>query len=127
MASMEELREVRLRKLQELRDLGIDPYPARVTRTSTVGEALSLFDVLTRDAEVVTLAGRVKGMRVHGGSTFLDIEDGTGTIQVFADQKNLGDETYHIVTDLIDMGDFIEVKGSLFTTNQGAETLRAQE
>lgn len=127
MASIEELRNVRLEKLEKLREKGIDPYPATVTRTHTVQEARDNFDTLTDAEETISLVGRVRALRVHGGSTFIDIEDQTGQFQLFCEEDALGKDTYQIVSELTDIGDFIEVTGTLFTTKRDAQTLSANE
>ncbi len=126
MASLEELRNVRLKKLEKLREKGIDPYPAEVTRTHTIADAHAGFDVLEKEEAKVTLVGRIKGLRAHGGSTFIDLEDGTGTVQVFCEEEKLGGESYGLVSELSDLGDFIEVTGTFFVTKQGTRTLNAR-
>jgi len=126
MASMDELREVRIQKVDELRKRGINPYPAKPQRTNTIAEVVEQFSSLVQEESVLFLVGRIRGMRIHGGSTFLDLEDGTGQIQIFFGEDEVGKETYTILSSLTDLGDFIEVSGTLFTTKQDAHTLKAQ-
>jgi lysyl-tRNA synthetase class 2 len=125
MASLEELKEARRTKLDGLRARGIDPYPAHVTRTHTAQEVSKRFDELAKTGEKIFLVGRIRGMRSHGGSTFFDIEDGTGQFQVFADKTNLGEKTYEVIEKFTDIGDFVETSGTLFTTKQETKTLEA--
>ena len=119
MASLEELRKVRLEKLEELRKRGLDPYPAEVNRTHTAYELFSSFDSLIKKAEPIFIAGRVRGIRRHGGAAFFDVEDESGQFQVFAEEKKLN-------TELVDIGDFVEVSGTLFKTQKDEKTLRAE-
>src|SRR3989344_3226150 len=119
MASLYELRDVRLRKLDDLKKRGIDPYPARVKRTHSIEDAKLQAEKITSTDETITLAGRIRGLRAHGGSTFLDLQDGTDTIQIFCEETKLGHK-YELVRDLVDLGDFMQATGTLFTTKQGA-------
>ena len=125
MASLEELREVRIAKLNKLRTMGLDPYPSRVTRTHGIGEVVRNFEEIKNSETTVGIAGRIRGMRLHGGSAFLDIEDGGGAIQVFCEEKKLGGDTYAIVRELTDIGDFIETSGTVFLTKQDQQTIQA--
>jgi lysyl-tRNA synthetase class 2 len=125
MASLEELRSERLRKLETLRARKLDPYPARVSRSHTTAELHRDFEHLAAEKKVVQAVGRVRGVRLHGGSSFIDIEDGSGKLQIFAEQKTLGEECYAVVRELTDAGDFIEVSGTLFKTKKEEETLAA--
>jgi len=123
---MEE-REVRLAKLDALREAGIEPYPLRAHRSHTIAEALAQFDHLATQQTAITLAGRIMLMRVMGGLTFANIADGTGRIQVSFKRDELGLETYTHLKKLYDPGDFIEVSGFLFKTQKGERTLHAQQ
>lgn len=105
---LDEIRAARLEKLAKLKAAGIDPYPAKSSRTHTIAEA-------TGDG-VLVLAGRVMAVRGHGNITFMDLRDGTGTIQLFFEKLK--------PTETVDIGDFLEAEGTLFTTKAGEKTLR---
>ena len=114
--SESEFFRVRLEKVKKLRDMGIDPYPARFHRTHTSAEAISEFENSAEAPEEikVSLAGRVIARRGMGKATFLDISDGDGTIQILLRQNQMGEE-YEILEQL-DIGDWIGVNGTMFRT-----------
>lgn len=125
MASIEELRRVRVEKLEKLKKEGIDPYPANVKRTHTTSQVYSSFEKLKSFPEPIFIVGRIRSIRGHGRATFVDLEDETGTIQVFLEEEKLNKKTYKVLTELTDIGDFIEVSGSLFKTQKEEKTLNA--
>lgn len=116
---------VRRERLQKIRESGNDPYPARVNRTHTVKNFLTLFEEIEKAGEVVTLVGRVLTIRVHGGLTFVHIEDGSEKMQLVLKKDHLGEEQYQSFKDTVDMGDFVEVNGRPFTTQRGEKSLAA--
>src|SRR5436190_24111036 len=102
---LDDIRQARLEKLEKLRQAGIDPYPAKSWRTHAIKQALEGFDEFVANKDHLVLVGRVMAMRGHGAITFMDLADGTGTLQVlFKNQKP---------TETTDIGDFIEVFGVL--------------
>ncbi len=127
MANIDELRKVRLEKLEAIRKAGILPYPGETKRTHKIEEALADFANLSRSEKEIILAGRIRSMRGHGGVTFFDIEDGSGKIQVFLKKDRVGEESYKFFLDNFDIGDFAEVRGILFLTKAGEKTLEAAD
>src|SRR3989344_890632 len=119
---IEELRNVRIQKLEELKKQGIDPYPVHSARTHKIEDALSGFDKLSETKTEVTLAGRIRSIRTHGKLTFGNIEDGTAAIQFLLREDALG-EKFKQFNELFDMGDFVEVTGSLALSKTGEKTL----
>ena len=125
--------EQRIAKLDHFRERGVLPYPPRVTRNHTVAEALALYqeaqsattaeteDEATVDVQV---AGRIMAVRIMGKSAFAHIEDSSGRLQIYLRQNDLGDEAYDIFKRDFDIGDFIAVSGSMFTTRTGEATVR---
>ena len=127
----EELIEQRRAKLERLRARHCDPYPARYERTHTAQEALDLLQQHEESAPEqppaeVSLAGRVIALRVMGKRTFVDLRDGSGKIQVDLRRDLLGDDAYDAFVDVVDLGDFLGVQGTLFRTRTGEATLEAQ-
>ena len=120
---LEEIREARIEKLKKLRKAGVNPYPAVSSRTHMIGEAVDDFDKLAKEGKKLVLVGRVMAKREHGGSTFLDIEDGTARVQLFFKKDSLGEKDYQFFLETIDIGDFIEARGALFKTKQEEKTL----
>ena len=127
MPTFEELRKTRLEKLKKLESAGILAYPAKTNRTHSVAEALELFGKLFKSKKNIILAGRIMAMRGHGGATFLDINDGSGKIQVIIKTDKVGEKGYQFFMDVFDIGDFVEIKGILFTTKRGEKTIEAED
>jgi lysyl-tRNA synthetase class 2 len=123
--SLEEFRKERIKKLEKLRAAGVDPYPAVAERTHRIGQALDVFDELAENATEVKLAGRVMAQRGHGGLTFLDLDDGSGTIQVLVGADRIGQKEYDFFLAVIDIGDFVQVSGPLAKTKRGERSLEA--
>lgn len=123
MATIDELRKIRVEKLEDLERNGIPPYPMDAKRTHAIKEALENFDKLAQELAEVILVGRIRSMRGHGGATFIDIEDGTGKIQAFLKKDGLGEKGYQFFIDHFDIGDFVEARGILFTTKRGEKTV----
>ena len=133
MDNLNEIRKFRLKKLENLKKAGINPYPAKVLRTHTNAEAFDGFNKLKN--KKLSLVGRVRSIRGHGGSTFCDIEDGSirpaergklaagSQIQIYLKKDEIGNKNYQLFLDNIDIGDFIEVSGKLFLTKKGEKTL----
>ncbi len=122
-----ELNKIRLKKLEAIGKAGVLAYPARTKRTHKITEALKTFTSLTRLKKEVILAGRIRSLREHGGSTFLHIEDGTGKLQAFFRKDRIGERAYKLFLNNFDTGDFIEVRGILFKTKRGEKTIESSD
>jgi lysyl-tRNA synthetase class 2 len=121
-------REDRIRKLEELKKLNINPYPAKAKRTHTIGQVLDNFKKLEKNETKVSIVGRLRSVRGHGNLTFAHLEDGTGRIQIAVSKKELiKTENYKIFTKLIDVGDFIEVQGLCFKTHKGENSVMVKD
>jgi len=125
MSQISELRKIRLKKLEVIKKAGLLVYPAKVKRTHGIAEALKGFSDLARLKKEIVLVGRIRSLRVHGGATFLHIEDGSGKIQAHFRKDRLGESGYKFFLDNFDIGDFIEVRGILFKTKRGEKTIEA--
>ena len=116
-------REQRLAKLALLRELGIEPYPARVAYTHTCAQALASYDAASETLRQVQVVGRLVAIRNMGKSTFAHLADGSGAIQIYLRQNDLGEEIYNLFHKTMDLGDFIEAEGFLFVTRTGEITV----
>jgi len=116
-------RDERLRKLEELKKLGLDPYPAHSERNFTISAVLADFAKLEKSKTEVILAGRLRMIRTHGNLSFCNLQDGTGQIQIALSKKDIGEEKYKSFVKLIDMGDFVEARGTCFITHKGEQSL----
>ncbi|HSW88604.1 MAG TPA: OB-fold nucleic acid binding domain-containing protein, partial [Candidatus Saccharimonadales bacterium] len=111
------LRKIRLEKLEKLKELGIDPYPAASNKKQTIAQCLDIVEnSLPADRQVST-AGRLFSFREHGNIGFADLKDETGKIQIFFQKKLLGDAFKQL--KLLDIGDFIQVEGEVVRTTAG--------
>jgi len=125
--SSDSLLEARRTKLEGLRRRGIDPFPLRVERTHSIQQIVERHSppqIQERRDEAVGIAGRIVAMRRMGKASFLDVRDGSGTIQVHAAIDALGEESYHDL-GLCDIGDFVGVRGGVFRTKRGELTIAA--
>ena len=125
MSAINELREIRIKKLEAIKNSGISAYPSKNKRTHQIAAALKNFASLSRLKKEIVLVGRMMSRREHGGSLFLDIEDGTGLIQSYFRKNRLGEKGYNFFLDNFDLGDFIEIRGILFKTKKGEKTIEA--
>lgn len=123
MASLEEIRSERIKKLNILKERGIDPYPASSKFSHKIGEALVDFDKLSADQTEVSFVGRVMALRGQGAIIFFNIFDGTGTIQGLLKKDEIENEKLEFFSEVVDIGDFLEIKGSLFVTKRGEKTV----
>jgi lysyl-tRNA synthetase class 2 len=124
---MADEREVRIQRLHTLREQGIEPYPnSAAGRTHTIAEVLEHFDEWQGPEGAFTLVGRLRLQRPMGKSTFAQIEDGTGRIQIYYRINDM-DEVVYQAMKLLDIGDFIQVTGFLFLTRTGERTLHVKE
>ena len=123
MATLKELRDERLRKLEELRTLGINPYPAQAHRTHDTRQVVEGFSEL--ENQEVTVAGRVTGIRKFGQLAFIVLRDMSGQVQLFLKSdtvENLKAEDSQVGMSelpLLDTGDFIEATGPVIKTKTG--------
>ncbi|MBI2003736.1 MAG: lysine--tRNA ligase [Parcubacteria group bacterium] len=124
--ALEEIRKARLKKLENIKKAGIDPYPAEGFRSHSVKEIIEKFEDFFQSKEKVTLAGRLMSFREHGGSVFCDLKEESGTIQLFFKKDVLGEEQFKFFLENFDIGDFIEATGPLIRTKVGEPTLEVQ-
>ena len=123
MSNINEIKKERLRKLENIRKAGINPYPSKSKRTHSCVEAIEQF----KDGKNMILAGRLRAIRGHGGSVFIHLEDSSGKIQAYLKKDELGEEKYKFFHNNIDIGDFIEINGTLFLTKKGEKTLLVKD
>lgn len=127
---LSEQEKVRRGSLDEMRRLGIDPYPAaEYTVTGHADEIVATFsdDAPRRD---VTVAGRVMSRRIMGKASFMELQDATGRIQIYVNRDEIcpgEDKTlYNVVfKKLLDIGDFVGIEGYVFRTQTGQISVHA--
>ncbi|MGH7377538.1 MAG: OB-fold nucleic acid binding domain-containing protein, partial [Candidatus Methylomirabilales bacterium] len=122
-----ELIRERLKKLEDLRARGVNPYVSRYRSEDRTGDLLARHggktaETLTAEEIQVRAAGRLMAIRTHGKVTFAHLRDGSGQIQVYLKQDAVGPAQYDLVRRL-DVGDFVGVEGHLFRTRTGELTV----
>ncbi len=122
----------RRNNLEEIKNMGIDPYPAEEYPTNAF--SVNLRENFQDDAprQMVCIAGRIMSKRIMGKASFAEIQDSKGRIQVYITRDDICPEDnkdlYNILfKKLLDLGDFIGVKGFVFRTQTGEITVHAQE
>jgi lysyl-tRNA synthetase class 2 len=129
MTDYNSLEQIRLQKIEELRAEGVEPYPARASRTHTSLEAIFEFEAAEKTGGEVkaTLAGRIRATRAMGKISFAHIEDGAGRIQLFFRSNELDQARVDFFNKMFDIGDFIQASGVMFRTKTGEATLHVHD
>jgi lysyl-tRNA synthetase, class II len=123
MASLEEIRNIRLEKLQVLEKKGLLAYPAKTSRTSDLQAVRNTFTELESSKKSVTIAGRVMAVRGQGAIQFVSLYDGSDTFQAVLHLGDTAIEVIELFSEVVDIGDFIECTGTCFTTKKGEPSL----
>lgn len=118
--------EARVKKVEQLRAQGIEPWPEAKEVTSSCQQVLVEQKNAQTEKEYV-LAGRLMTIRGHGKTLFCHLQDGTGRLQIYLKEETLGAEKIHFFQHFIDLGDYIWCKGVAFLTKTGELTLRVTD
>lgn len=121
---MEDLRQIRLEKIENLRKFGIEPYADQYARTHMAQEIIEGFDPL--EGQPVRVAGRIMSKRDQGKVIFMHIQDFSGQIQIYVKNDDIGGEWFSYVS-AFDIGDIIGVEGTVFRTRRGEISVHSQE
>jgi len=124
---LSDLIKERIKKIKKLRKLGVDPYPEKTHRQFSIIKALDNFSIWSRNKKKIILAGRIWGIRGHGGAVFADIKDQTEKIQLLFKEDKIGKDKMKFFQDFFDLGDFLEAQGILFKTKKGEKTLEVKD
>lgn len=136
MALYEELSEqelIRRQSLEELRKLGIEPYPAAMYPVShSTADILANFESMSANQAEVCIAGRILARRIMGSASFFELQDEKGKIQVYVKRDDIcpgEDKTLYntVFKKLLDIGDIVGIKGFVFRTQMGEESVHAKE
>ncbi len=114
----------RTEKLKTIRDSGVDPFGGPFTVTQTAEDIQLNFNKL--DGEKVAVAGRLTAFRGHGKTTFADLRDRTGRIQIYARKDMLGVDNYEQLKNFLDIGDIVGITGKVFKTRKGESTIEVE-
>uniref|UniRef100_A0A7C4TM60 Lysine--tRNA ligase n=1 Tax=candidate division WWE3 bacterium TaxID=2053526 RepID=A0A7C4TM60_UNCKA len=131
MATLKELRDVRVGKLNRLREMGFDPYPAVSVKEYSNGEVVGAFEKF--EGKEVTLTGRLMSWREFGALIFADLQDLSGKIQLYIQKDKLGETDAKNQTlgfsdlNLLDVGDFVQVTGTITKTQKGEISIQPRQ
>lgn len=123
MASLDELKAIRIQKLELLKKAGMNPYPSKVPRTFCLGDAKAQFETYEKSQEQVSLTGRIMAIRGQGAILFAVLYDGKGKFQAVFKKDEIEESLFKLFTDAVDIGDFISVTGTFFTTQRGEQSI----
>ncbi len=126
MATLEELRQVRLDKIKILTENGINPFPNTSRQDYTLKQVVDDFQKLTTQKDL-HLVGRVLAVRGQGAIVFVNFNDGTASFQALFKKDEMDEKSFNLFKDTIDIGDFIEVTGDLFITQRGQQTIQVKD
>src|ERR1700733_8539742 len=124
---------LRREKLNQLRALGINPYPPEAVKiTATAQEILENFEKFPDTFKQVTIAGRIMSFRIMGSASFAELQDSTGRIQIYVKRDDIcpgEDKTLYntVFKKLLDLGDYVGIKGYAFVTQTGEISVHVQE
>ena len=122
--SLNQIISYRLEKLEELKKMGIDPYPHKYSPTHFSSEIIIDFSNLNK--QDVDVAGRIMSIRKMGKASFFDIQDSLGKIQIFIKKDEIGDKYYNHF-NLLDIGDYVGVFGYVFKTKMDEISISAKK
>ena len=114
--------EEKTKKLQELRDLGIDPYGVPFSKSHSIQDIQSQPEKFLDQDILVRIAGRIMAIRRHGKAIFADIQDRLGRIQIYVKKDIIGEGPFALFK-ILDVGDVIGLEGKLFKTHSGELTI----
>ncbi|RYE36760.1 MAG: lysine--tRNA ligase [Sphingobacteriaceae bacterium] len=124
---------LRREALQNIRSLGINPYPAEAFKVTTTAQDIAQnFPTQPEKFEEVQVAGRIMSRRIMGSASFMELQDATGRMQVYIKRDDIcpgEDKTLYntVFKKLLDIGDFVGIKGYVFTTQTGEISVHTQK
>ena len=129
MPAIDDITQQKINKLNALREAGIEPYPYGYHRSHTAQEAVNILELhkdTYQDREIiVNVAGRLMSKRGMGKTSFMDLRDGSGKIQLFFRINNLEEKWNQVKT--LDIGDIVGAKGKLFYTRTGEPSIEVRD
>ncbi len=123
MATLSEMRAVRLEKIAILQKFGMEPYPAQVPKTHNLSDIVGNFTDLEKSKKTISVVGRVMSLRGQGGILFVTLFDGTERFQTVFKKDHMDVALFDLFTETVDLGDFISVTGVAFITQRGAQSI----
>src|SRR5680860_1460125 len=127
MASLEEIRKERLNKLEVLKTIGRDPFPAKTECDYSLKEVIAKFTELESSQVLIHLAVRIMSIRGQGAIVFITIFDGTESFQSLFKRDEMDEVAFKQFGETVDVGDFVGVAGTVFTSSRGKKTLKVSD
>ncbi len=127
MASLEEIRKGRLKKLERLQKAGVNPYPAKVPRDCDIAQFRRDFEENEKIGKELSLAGRIMAIRGQGAIIFAVLFDGTLKTQAIFKKDGMEEKDFDLFVETVDIGDFISVSGIPGKSKTGEESLFVKE
>ena len=124
MSSFEEIRNNRIQKLEALKAQGINPFPIDSKRDFSLSEVIEKFGTLSKSNKEISICGRIMSLRPQGALAFFTLDDGTARFQGLIKKGEVSEKDYDLFEKTTDVGDFVEIKGPLFTTARGEKSLQ---
>ncbi|KAH0927332.1 hypothetical protein HID58_019588 [Brassica napus] len=121
----EAIRSIRLKKVEELRGQGVEPYAYKWEKSHSANQLQEIYkhlengEELNDESDRVSIAGRVVARRAFGKLAFLTLRDDSGTIQLYCEKERLSDEQFEQLKAFIDIGDILGASGSMKRTEKG--------
>jgi lysyl-tRNA synthetase class 2 len=128
---LNELENIRVEKINKLRELGIEPYPTRNTVSHQISQVIDSFSAFENEnpekefSKPFTVGGRIRSKRTMGKLAFCDLEDGSGRLQIMLRINEIGKAKLDHFKDFYDLGDFIQASGTIMRSRSGEITLLA--
>lgn len=123
MASIEELRDARIKKIELLKEAGMNPFSSSVPHDYTIAYVKSNFEKLEKEGKDISITGRIMIIRGQGAILFVVLQDGSDRFQAVLKKDSLDEKVFNLFVDTTDNGDFISVTGSLFITQRGEQSI----
>ena len=124
---MNDLLQDRRKNLTSLKEEGVAPYSTDFDKVYSTEEVKTNYDRLREDSTMVKTAGRIMAIRNHGKSTFVDLKDRSGEVQLYVKSSNVGEGKYEIFDNNLDIGDQIGIEGLVFKSGEGEITIQVED
>jgi lysyl-tRNA synthetase class 2 len=122
---LEDIIKERLKKIDLLKEAGINPYPARTKKVVSINDVIKNFNFLSKSKKRVSVAGRIMSFRDQGNLVFSDLVDASGKIQIVLKKDNISNLNFW--KKVLDRGDFIFANGIVFKTKKGEKSIEAKK
>lgn len=125
MSAFEDIKNERIKKLNLLKEKGIEVFPVHTGADLPIANVLVDFENLAEKNKEIKVAGRITAIRAHGGSVFFDLNDGGGKIQIYLKKDEMNDGQFDLFSETADIGDFVFVAGLPFVTKKKEKSVKA--